>query len=103
MAKAKVSLLHSPKTLSNFNDMSARASVASDSPAHLGEETNNLTHSFENIKLPKIQLPKFDGNYECWLEYRDSFESLINQNSGISSIQKFHYLFRALITLLPGT
>lgn len=33
-----------------------------------------------NIRLPVIELPKFDGNYDNWLEFRDSFDSLIHQN-----------------------
>ncbi|XP_053623554.1 uncharacterized protein LOC128682758 [Plodia interpunctella] len=45
-----------------------------------------------NIKLPTIALPKFDGNYIKWLEFKDTFDSLINSNDSISSINKFHYL-----------
>lgn len=48
------------------------------------------------IKLPQISLPNFDGNYETWLEYRDTFESLIHKNSVIGEIQKFHYLRASL-------
>lgn len=50
----------------------------------------------QNIKLPQIQLPKYSGAYENWLEFRESFDSLINQNSSIAAIQKFHYLRAAL-------
>lgn len=49
-----------------------------------------------HVKLPTIQLPKFDGNYACWLEFRDTYESLIHSNESISEIQKFHYLRAAL-------
>lgn len=45
-----------------------------------------------NIKLPTIQLPKFSGNYQNWLEFHDTFQSIIVQNPEISLIQKFHYL-----------
>nr|XP_022909679.1 uncharacterized protein LOC111420865 [Onthophagus taurus] len=50
----------------------------------------------QNVKLPVIDLPKFDGNYGSWLEFRDIFESLINNNSAINGIQKFHYLLSSL-------
>ncbi|XP_047543273.1 uncharacterized protein LOC125075609 [Vanessa atalanta] len=49
-----------------------------------------------NVKLPTIQLPKFGGRYEDWLEFRDTFVSLIHENQGIVDIQKFHYLRASL-------
>ncbi|KAL0849262.1 hypothetical protein ABMA28_013591 [Loxostege sticticalis] len=44
------------------------------------------------FKLPQIQISKFDGAYFRWLEFHDTFESLIHKNSKISNIHKFHYL-----------
>lgn len=46
-------------------------------------EDNNSTKSskiFNNVKLPTIDLPHFDGDALKWLEYRDTFNSLINEN-----------------------
>lgn len=59
----------------------------------------NVTNNVEvnTIKLPNIQLPKFDGSYNNWLEFRDLYESLIHSNVSINNIQKFHYLRLALI------
>lgn len=48
------------------------------------------------VKLPQIQIAKFDGSYFRWLEFRDTFESLIHRNEHITSIQKFHYLMSYL-------
>lgn len=48
------------------------------------------------IKLPTIQIPKFSGQYEDWLEFRDTFESLIHSNASIGDVQKFHYLRASL-------
>lgn len=48
------------------------------------------------IKLPTIKLPNFCGTYEGWLEYRDTFESLIHNNTLINDVQKFHYLKASL-------
>ncbi|XP_037877095.1 uncharacterized protein LOC119630738 isoform X2 [Bombyx mori] len=45
-----------------------------------------------NIKLPTINLPSFDGNYLKWLEFRDTFRSMVNENESIPKINKFHYL-----------
>lgn len=48
------------------------------------------------VKLPTLTLPTFNGNYEQWLLFKDSFESLINTNENLSEIQKFQYLRSAL-------
>src|SRR5215472_15024419 len=52
--------------------------------------------SNQHIKLPTIQIPSFDGDYCSWLNFKDTFESLIAQNTALSNIQKFHYLITAL-------
>ena len=44
------------------------------------------------VNLPTITLHKFDGALKDWLQFRDTFKSLIHENARISSIQKFHYL-----------
>lgn len=49
------------------------------------------------VKLPTIQLPTFQGSYEKWLEYHDTFDSLIHKNKQINDIQKFHYLKSTLV------
>ncbi|XP_026734778.1 uncharacterized protein LOC113498834 isoform X1 [Trichoplusia ni] len=59
-----------------------------------GSEVTGGTRNF--IRLPKIDLPRFDGSYQCWLEYRDTFLSLIHNNNNIDNISKFHYLRASL-------
>ncbi|XP_035457975.2 uncharacterized protein LOC118281504 isoform X2 [Spodoptera frugiperda] len=54
----------------------------------------HVSNSF--VRLPKIDLPHFDGNYQCWLEFRDTFTSLIHDNASINNINKFHYLRASL-------
>lgn len=54
------------------------------------------SHAANTIKLPTIKLPTFDGNYLHWLEFKDTFESVINSNEGIPPINKFHYLRSSL-------
>ncbi|XP_049884830.1 uncharacterized protein LOC126379907 isoform X2 [Pectinophora gossypiella] len=44
------------------------------------------------FRLPVIQISNFDGTYFKWLEFRDTFESLIHNNTRIKPINKFHYL-----------
>lgn len=44
------------------------------------------------VKLPRIQLPTFSGNYEEWQTFYDMFVSLIHNNEKLSAVQKLHYL-----------
>ena len=53
-------------------------------------------HQEIGIKLPQIQIAKFDGAYFRWLDFRDTFVSLVHNNERISKIQKFHYLISYL-------
>lgn len=55
-----------------------------------------LDHQDISFKLPQIQICKFDGSYFRWMEFRDTFESLIHNNARIKSIHKFHYLISYL-------
>lgn len=61
-----------------------------------GMNTSRNTGTLRSIKLPTIALPSFNGSCENWLEYRDTFLSLIHNSNEISSIQKFHYLKSSL-------
>lgn len=47
-------------------------------------------------RLPEISLPKFDGTLTKWLTFYDNFVSLIHNNSGLTSTEKFHYLLSCL-------
>ncbi|XP_050665160.1 uncharacterized protein LOC126965567 [Leptidea sinapis] len=63
-----------------------------------------------DVKLPKIELPKFSGKYEEWQQFYDLFCSLIHNNRNLSAVEKLHYLkstlsgdAEALIRNLPTT
>ncbi|XP_062703649.1 uncharacterized protein LOC134286095 [Aedes albopictus] len=48
------------------------------------------------ITLPKINLPEFNGEFDKWLPFSDTFKSLIHDNPDLSGIQRFHYLRASL-------
>ena len=48
------------------------------------------------IKLQTIALPTFEGDTCSWLQYRDTFEALIVNNTALSNIQKVHYLIASV-------
>lgn len=56
----------------------------------------NNSNLLNCVKLPTISLPKFNGQYNKWLEFHDTFCSLIESNETLSNVQKFHYLRASL-------
>lgn len=54
---------------------------------------DNKVHDVRRrVKLPEIQLVKFDGKLENWTTFRDTFKSLIHDSESISDIEKYYYL-----------
>lgn len=45
-----------------------------------------------NVRLPKLDLPKFSGKYDEWFPFRDAFHSVIHSNSSLNDIHKLQYL-----------
>lgn len=54
---------------------------------HISSSNNNSL-----VKLPTIKLPEFDGDHCDWLEFRDCFKALVDENPNLTAIQKFFYL-----------
>ncbi|CAI6357195.1 unnamed protein product [Macrosiphum euphorbiae] len=46
--------------------------------------------------LPKIELPSFDGSITNWCAFRDSFKSLVHEDSNVDNIHKFQLLSQSL-------
>ena len=47
---------------------------------------------YQNHRLPKLELPQFDGDSLKWQTFWDSFESTIHYNVTLTNVQKFSYL-----------
>lgn len=61
------------------------------------EQNQNNTPSqpaeaMSHLKLPALQIPKFNGNTTAWLDFWNQFEHSIQQNESINKIEKFVYL-----------
>ncbi|KYM98105.1 hypothetical protein ALC62_11198 [Cyphomyrmex costatus] len=56
----------------------------------------NATNAVNKIKLPPINLPTFDGLYDRWPNFRDTFRTVIDENSNLTDIKKLYYLKLAL-------
>ena len=44
------------------------------------------------VKLPDAKIPDFDGNYENFQSFIESFTALVDNNTSISDVEKFGYL-----------
>ena len=65
------------------------------SPIESNSEHPSTIHSSASShfhKLPKLNLPTFDGNILEWLPFWDSFTSAVHENPSLSEVQKFNYL-----------
>lgn len=54
--------------------------------------TRETVSTTRRLKLPTISLPTFDGSYEDWLSFQDTFLSMIDSDDRLSDIDKITYL-----------
>lgn len=80
-------------------------------PSSSGEDNksmhgDNVKYHSSDVKLPRIAIPTFSGNYTEWQSFYDLFTSLIHNNNHLDDVQKLHYLKSSLSgdaeTLLRG-
>ncbi|KYN15991.1 hypothetical protein ALC57_11770 [Trachymyrmex cornetzi] len=62
-----------------------------------GDRQIHIVNQPTIVKLPDIELPKFDGSYNKWISFRELFESLIDADPSLPAVKKLHYLRLALI------
>ncbi|XP_060598916.1 uncharacterized protein LOC132752597 [Ruditapes philippinarum] len=100
--KVSISNLNYNSPALNPNAQPFQASVSSETSEMcapgISENTSqmhflpSLSQSSVYHKLPKLDLPKFDGNVLDWCSFWDSYESAIHTNLSLSGVQKFNYL-----------
>ncbi|XP_071054978.1 uncharacterized protein [Onthophagus taurus] len=73
-------------------DLIDKLSAPSDNLAN--NSLNNTTRAINSHspKLPRIDLPKFSGDYLQWKHFHDLFDSMVKSNSELSLVEKLHYL-----------
>ena len=72
----------------NENGSSAPSASLADSSASTPRKTQ--------VKLPKLELKKFDGDHSKWISFWDTFEASVHKNESLSAIDKFNYLISRL-------
>lgn len=60
-------------------------------------QSSTIPVYFHHARLPKIELPKFNGSPSDWLSFKDLFNSLVLANPTLSSVEKLQYLKTSLI------
>ncbi|XP_066592933.1 uncharacterized protein [Prorops nasuta] len=65
-------------------------------------ENNNQSISVDSgtaskIKLPLANLPKFEGNYENWISFKNTFTAMIDTRGDLNDVEKLIYLRSSLI------
>lgn len=65
---------------------------------NLHEKSFTTKERNEDLRLPKIAIPRFNGNYADFPSFKDLYESAVHKNIGLSKVNKFTYLE----TLLEG-
>jgi len=50
-----------------------------------------------SVQLPRITLPKFNGDYLQWVTFKDLFNEIIHQSSSLNDAQRMHYLSQSLV------
>lgn len=61
-------------------------------PQHQQQQQQPQQNNNADIKLPRITITKFLGDYKSWPSFKDTYVSLIHDNKTLRNVQKFHYL-----------
>lgn len=48
--------------------------------------------NIEQVKLPTLNIPYFDGNFGAWRNFHDNFVQAIHHNNQLGHVQKMQYL-----------
>ena len=72
--------------------------VTSDTP--LTPSISGISNTYSlgtQVKLPKLDLRKFDGDISKWPSFWDAFESSVHSNTKLAPVDKFNYLNSLLV------
>ena len=75
----------------NLNKKHSIASTSSTQPGSSSNLSGALPMT-KQIRLPRLEVPKFSGKVHEWQEFGDGFSSAIHDNANLSEVDKFSYL-----------
>jgi len=99
----KLNMIYSKSSQSTTNDSNVNHEATGDNESSQsttnGSNVNSQaagsqgnTTKGPQIKLPKIDLKKFNGELSKWQSFWDTFEASIHNNHNLAPIDKFNYL-----------
>ncbi|XP_064456921.1 uncharacterized protein LOC135367560 [Ornithodoros turicata] len=85
------------RALQNLSDENVRIAANTSGGQRQAAGGNSTVETSTNamrtaVKLPKLEIPKFNGDLRNWNSFWDQFDSTINRNQSINKIDKFKYL-----------
>ena len=60
------------------------------------DDDDGSIHRENNVRLPRIELPTFDGQYKDWKSFFDMFKGTVHDHPTLPKVQKLFYLKGAL-------
>jgi hypothetical protein len=83
--------------LAKINDIidmkNAPAPPINTAPSVVGNQQNNASNNgFSQLNLPVLNLKTYDGSYKEWLNFENSFKSVIGENKNLNNCQRLQYL-----------
>ena len=90
--KMEPSTMSDEPTSENGQTETVSAQIAS---THISTSSQSEAVS-PRVKLPKLELKRFDGDVTKWCTFWDTFEASIHNNTSIATIDKFNYLISLL-------
>ncbi|XP_029171330.1 uncharacterized protein LOC114940747 [Nylanderia fulva] len=83
--------------VTEYNYVATKSRITSFMPTTRSADGQSAASSvLRQIQLPKISLPRFDGDQLAWEGFRDLFKSLVHDVEGLTPSQKLQYLKASL-------
>ena len=79
------------RTLAKIDFYLNKVPTVASSLENLNISSSTQNHE-NNVKLPRLELSKFNGDIIEWKGFWDQFKSTVHENNNISTIEKFNYL-----------
>ncbi|KAI5638915.1 hypothetical protein NE865_08481 [Phthorimaea operculella] len=86
-----------PKQLSRHGSQTSVNSLTTDGSGH----TNATGVRNTSLKLPRLELPKFDGETRNWIQFWGQFSKL-HDDKDLHDIDKFQYLIQSTVENSPA-
>ena len=86
-----ISSSHFQQAVETAAVVAARAAVQAQAAQSQPQQANVLANQ-PSTRLPKLELPTFDGALLAWPQFWDVFQTSVHDQPGISNVTKFTYL-----------